>query len=78
MIPGYGFLSENVEAAQKIQEAGMVFVGPSTESILEMGQKHRARALAEAANVSVVPGTGLLETVEDATAAAIRLGFPAS
>lgn len=56
----------------------MIFVGPSTESILEMGQKHRARTLAEAANVPVVPGTGLLDTEEEATAAAIRLGFPVS
>ncbi|KAF4636666.1 hypothetical protein G7Y89_g1423 [Cudoniella acicularis] len=76
VIPGYGFLSENVATAQKIQDAGMIFVGPSTESILEMGQKHRARALAVAANVPVVPGTELLESKEGALSAAKELGFP--
>ncbi|KAH6662115.1 allophanate hydrolase subunit 2-domain-containing protein [Halenospora varia] len=76
VIPGYGFLSEDVRAAEKIEKVGMIFVGPSTESILEMGQKHRARALAEEANVPVVPGTKLLESEEDAISAATKLGFP--
>ncbi|KAH8685367.1 urea carboxylase [Tricladium varicosporioides] len=76
VIPGYGFLSEDVRAAEKIEKAGIIYVGPSTESILEMGQKHRARALAEAANVPVVPGTKLLESEEDAIRAATQLGFP--
>lgn len=78
VFPGYGFLSEDVRAAKKIEEAGMVFVGPSAESILEMGQKHRARALAEEANVPVVPGTKLLESEEEAVSAALTLGFPVS
>ncbi|KAL3420530.1 urea carboxylase [Phlyctema vagabunda] len=76
IIPGYGFLSEDVGFAQRVQEAGMIFVGPSTESILEMGQKHRARALAVSADVPVVPGTELLSSQEDAVDAATRLGYP--
>jgi urea carboxylase len=76
VIPGYGFLSENVEFAQKVHDAGMIFVGPSAESILEMGLKHRARALAVEADVPVVPGTQLLATEEEAIAAATTLGFP--
>lgn len=76
VMPGYGFLSEDVRAAEMIESAGMVFVGPSAESILEMGQKHRARALAEEAGVPVVPGTKLLESEEDAVAAAGKLGLP--
>jgi acetyl/propionyl-CoA carboxylase alpha subunit len=76
VIPGYGFLSEDVNFAKKVQEAGMIFVGPSSESILEMGQKHRARALAVAAGVPVVPGTPLLTSEEEAITAATNLGFP--
>jgi acetyl/propionyl-CoA carboxylase alpha subunit len=78
VIPGYGFLSENETFARKIVDAGMVFVGPSVESILEMGLKHRARDLAIAAKVPVVPGTDLLTSETDALEAANRIGFPVS
>lgn len=78
VVPGYGFLSENVDFAKAVQNAGMVFVGPSSESILEMGQKHRARALAVDADVPVVPGTELLTSEADAIAAATKLGYPVS
>jgi urea carboxylase len=76
IIPGYGFLSEDAPFAQKVVDAGMVFVGPSPDSMTEMGQKHRARDLALAANVPVVPGTNLLESEKDALEAAKKLGFP--
>lgn len=56
----------------------MVFVGPSPESMTEMGQKHRARDLAVSANVPVVPGTKLLDSEGAALEAAKKLGFPAS
>jgi acetyl/propionyl-CoA carboxylase alpha subunit len=78
IIPGYGFLSEDAPFAQKVTDAGMVFVGPSLESITEMGQKHRARDLAVAADVPVVPGTKLLESETATVAAAEKLGFPVS
>ena len=78
IIPGYGFLSEDAPFAQKVLDAGMVFVGPSPESMTEMGQKHRARDLAISAEVPVVPGTELLESETAALEASKRLGFPVS
>lgn len=54
----------------------MVFVGPSPESITEMGLKHRAREVAQAANVPVIAGTGLLATAAEALEAAERLKYP--
>jgi urea carboxylase len=76
IIPGYGFLSENVEFADMVAAAGITFAGPSSASIKAMGLKHEARAIAEAANVPVIPGTALLASSGEATEAAIRLGFP--
>ncbi|KAK4869321.1 hypothetical protein LT330_006321 [Penicillium expansum] len=77
IIPGYGFLSENVEFAQAIANAGMVFVGPRSEAIEAFGLKHRAREIAVAAGVPIVPGTqGLLVTEDEAVEAANELGYP--
>jgi len=55
--PGYGFLSENPEFAKRCIEAGLIFIGPSPEAILSMGNKVEARRIMEAAGVPVVPGT---------------------
>ncbi|OQE27831.1 hypothetical protein PENSTE_c004G07845 [Penicillium steckii] len=76
VIPGYGFLSENVEFADTISSAGITFVGPSPASINAMGLKHEARSIALEANVPIIPGTGLLESAQDAKEAANRLGLP--
>ncbi|KAL7952069.1 allophanate hydrolase subunit 2 domain-containing protein [Trichoderma barbatum] len=76
IIPGYGFLSENVEFANAVSSAGIIFVGPSSASINAMGLKHEARAIAQAANVPVIPGTQLLASAESAIEAAKRLGCP--
>ncbi|MEM8664161.1 MAG: biotin carboxylase N-terminal domain-containing protein, partial [Pseudomonadota bacterium] len=54
--PGYGFLSENAEFAQKCAAAGLVFVGPSPDAIRAMGSKAGAKTLMEKAGVPVVPG----------------------
>ncbi|KAF4447353.1 DUR1,2-Urea amidolyase [Fusarium austroafricanum] len=76
VFPGYGFLSENAEFADTISSAGIAFAGPSSASIRAMGLKHEARGIAQAAHVPIVPGTQLLASAEEATKAAIELGFP--
>ncbi|KAI0517925.1 urea carboxylase [Xylaria bambusicola] len=76
VIPGYGFLSENATFAQKVRDAGLVFVGPTPQSITEMGLKHRAREIARTAKVPIIPGTGLLSSEGEALNAADRLSYP--
>jgi acetyl/propionyl-CoA carboxylase alpha subunit len=75
--PGYGFLAENAEFARACEDAGLVFIGPRSETIALMGEKTSARRLAVEAGVPVVPGT--LEPVDDLEALrgeAERIGFP--
>jgi len=74
--PGYGFLSENVGFAEACEAAGIAFIGPTSDSIRAFGLKHSARALAEAEQVPLAPGTGLLADVEAAVEAAQRIGYP--
>lgn len=74
--PGYGFLAENAEFAEKCEEHNLVFIGPRPDNIRAIGDKASARALAVAAGVPVVPGSELLETLDDALAAADEIGYP--
>lgn len=74
--PGYGFLSERAGFAQLCEENGVIFVGPRPQTISALGDKMSARAVAKAAGVQTVPGTDLIETVEDARKAADHLGYP--
>src|SRR5699024_876794 len=55
--PGYGFLSENGSFADKCEQAGITFIGPSSNVIEQMGDKISARKLMEKAGVPVIPGT---------------------
>jgi acetyl-CoA carboxylase biotin carboxylase subunit len=61
--PGYGFLSENAKFAQRCEDEGIIFIGPSPYSIMSMGDKISARKRMIAANVPVVPGTA--EPIKD-------------
>lgn len=76
IIPGYGFLSENADFSDKCLEEGIVFVGPTGEAIRKLGLKHSARQIAEAANVPLVPGSGLVDTIEEAIEIAKKLTYP--
>ncbi len=74
--PGYGFLSENAEFVRLCESAGLLFLGPTADQIEAFGLKHRARALAEASGVPLLPGSELLQDIDDAVATAARLGYP--
>ncbi|KAI0007565.1 AHS2-domain-containing protein [Xylariaceae sp. FL0662B] len=76
VFPGYGFLSENTDFARRVQEAGMVFIGPDSDSISKMGLKHVARDLAIAVDVPVISGSGLLGSADEALDLAQTMGFP--
>ncbi len=74
--PGYGFLSENAGFAERLAERGVVFVGPRPEHLRRFGLKHEARAIARKAGVNLMPGSGLLGSVEHARQEADRIGYP--
>jgi urea carboxylase len=76
IIPGYGFLSENADFAEACAEAGIQFIGPTPDQLRRFGLKHEARALAEAAGVPLAPGTGLLQSLDEAKSAAVEIGYP--
>lgn len=74
--PGYGFLSENVGFAERLAEAGITFIGPSPDHLRDFGMKHTARELALAAGVPLLPGSDLLQTVDEALHQASTIGYP--
>lgn len=75
--PGYGFLSENAEFADKVRKAGLVFIGPTSESITAMGDKMRARDLMKKAGVPIVPGSEQLpKAPADIKKIASDIGYP--
>src|SRR4029453_18285248 len=72
--PGYGFLAENSDFAKAVAATGMTWIGPAPDSIDDMGDKERARLLARAAGVPILPGSarfapGDLTGLEDAARA---------
>lgn len=75
--PGYGFLSENATAARAVEEAGLVWVGPRSETIDQFGDKAKSKVLAEAAGVPVIPGIdGTFCDPAEIAEAAKRIGLP--
>jgi len=75
--PGYGFLSENAEFAQKVEDAGLIWIGPTPDTIKSLGDKVSARELAMKCDVPVVPGTpGPVEKFEEVKSFTDEFGFP--
>jgi 3-methylcrotonyl-CoA carboxylase alpha subunit len=76
--PGYGLLSENAGFAEAVEAAGLIWVGPAPASIIAMGDKGRARELAIAADVPVLPGSPRLDLGDEQglAEAGDRIGFP--
>jgi acetyl-CoA carboxylase biotin carboxylase subunit len=75
--PGYGYLSEQSSFAEACSSLGMIFIGPPTSAIDQMGDKAQARALARQVGVPVLPGTpDAVRSEEEAFRAAAEVGFP--
>ena len=78
--PGYGFLAENPDFAKACEEAGLTFIGPSSEVITNLGNKVIARDIMASAEIPMTPGTPNLaqgdEGVDQALAFASRYGYP--
>ncbi|MCG7868615.1 MAG: urea carboxylase, partial [Candidatus Thiodiazotropha taylori] len=74
--PGYGFLSENAEFVRRCEAEGIVFIGPTPEQMELFGLKHKARELAQQADVPLTPGTELLQDLQSALTSAERIGYP--
>ena len=75
--PGYGFLAENAEFAEIVNESGYTWIGPTPESMRIMGDKVKAKARMEEAGVPLVPGSdGAVRTVDEAKKVAESTGFP--
>ncbi|AGK99117.1 pyruvate carboxylase [Clostridium pasteurianum] len=75
--PGYGFLSENAEFAKKCAEAGIEFIGPTSEMMDKLGDKIKSKIAAKAVGVSTIPGYERdIKTVEEAKKLAKECGYP--
>jgi propionyl-CoA carboxylase alpha subunit len=75
--PGYGFLSENAGFAKRVEEEGLVFIGPKHYSISAMGDKIASKKLALEAKVNTIPGwNSAIESPEEATKIAGDIGYP--
>jgi acetyl-CoA carboxylase biotin carboxylase subunit len=75
--PGYGFLSENAEFAAAVEEAGLIFIGPTADSIAAAGDKIRARVTMHKAGVPIIPGAMRpTSNLAEVRAAAKKAGYP--
>jgi propionyl-CoA carboxylase alpha chain len=75
--PGYGFLSENAAFAERLNAAGITFIGPNVHAIKCMGDKITSKKLAQDAGVNTIPGhAGVIESADDALPIAREIGYP--
>ena len=75
--PGYGFLSENAQFAEKCRASGFEFIGPTSEAMEKLGDKSAARAMAKKCKTPVVPGSdGIIESEAQGLDVARRIGYP--
>lgn len=75
--PGYGFLSERADFAQKVEQHGMIWIGPAPEMIIRMGDKVNAKKTAIECGLPVVPGSdGAIDTLDEAYECAEKIGYP--
>ncbi len=74
--PGYGFMAENPDFAEMCRDHGLTFIGPTPESMRALGSKAGGRQIAADSGVPTVPGTGVLEGVDEALFAAKNIGYP--
>mgnify|MGYP003350660861 FL=1 len=75
--PGYGFLSENEDFARRVEEEGLVFIGPKHYSIAAMGDKIASKKLANEAKVNTIPGWNeAIDSAEQAVKIAQGIGYP--
>ncbi|MCT4642249.1 MAG: ATP-grasp domain-containing protein [Bacteriovoracaceae bacterium] len=75
--PGYGFLSENTTFSKRLEDLGVIFIGPHAEAIHKMGDKAISKQMAKDAGVPVVPGsTGEIDSADEAATIAKDIGYP--
>jgi acetyl-CoA carboxylase biotin carboxylase subunit len=74
--PGFGFLSERADFAKAVVDAGLIWIGPSPEAIIKMGDKMTARITMKAAGVPVIPGVEVDGGLEEVLAVAPSVGYP--
>lgn len=74
--PGYGFLSENASFTRRCATENIAFLGPTPEQMEAFGLKHTARQLAQENNLPLLPGSGLVDSLDHALAAAEKIGYP--
>ncbi|HEY4080071.1 MAG TPA: acetyl/propionyl/methylcrotonyl-CoA carboxylase subunit alpha [Burkholderiaceae bacterium] len=75
--PGYGFLSENEDFARRVEEEGLIFIGPKHASIAAMGDKIASKKLAAAAKVNTIPGHNEpILSADEAVGIAQKIGYP--
>src|SRR5690625_3687495 len=75
--PGYGFLAENIHFAQRCEEEGVIFIGPTSEHLRMFGDKVKARTQAVNAGLPIIPGTdGPVSSVSEVEAFGKQNGYP--